>query len=44
VTLAGLTRHPSEEWMQQMARNATDPDAGAPRRCRYLLHDRVKKF
>jgi hypothetical protein len=23
VSLAGLTRHPDEEWMQQMARNAT---------------------
>ena len=34
VTLAGLTRHPTEEWMQQMARNATDHDTGSLRHCR----------
>jgi hypothetical protein len=28
VSLAGLTRHPTEEWMQQMARNVTDPESG----------------
>ena len=44
VTLGGLTRHPTEEWMQQMARNATDNDTGALRGCRYLLHDRDAKF
>lgn len=44
VTLAGVTRHPTEEWMQQMARNASDDDAGSLRRCRYLLHDRDTKF
>src|SRR4051794_3477934 len=38
VTLAGMTRHPTEEWMQQMARNLTDADAGALRYQRYLLH------
>ena len=44
VRLGGLTQHPTEEWMQQMARNATDHDTGALRRCRYLLHDRDAKF
>src|SRR5262245_44576662 len=28
VTLAGITRHPTEEWMQQVARNLTDAEGG----------------
>ena len=44
VTLAGMTRHPTEAWMQQMARNLIDADAGALRGQRYLLHDRDTKF
>jgi putative transposase len=28
VTLAGITRHPTETWMTQMARNAVDEPAG----------------
>ena len=44
VTLAGITQHPSEAWMEQIARNATDSDVGALRHCRYLLHDRDSKF
>ena len=44
VTLAGITRHPTETWMIQMARNAVDAPAGAVRRCGYLLHDRDAKF
>src|SRR3954470_23692436 len=28
VTLAGITRHPTEEWMQQVARHLTDAEAG----------------
>jgi hypothetical protein len=42
VTLAGITRHPTEEWMQQVARNLTDADAGALRGaglCRHLNHN-----
>src|SRR5262245_30058629 len=35
VTLAGITRHPTETWMTQMARNAVDESAGAVRCCRY---------
>ena len=42
VTLAGITRHPTETWMTQMARNAVDQPA--VRQCRYLLHDRDTKF
>src|SRR5581483_6862883 len=44
VTLAGITQHPTEAWMEQVARNATDSDVGALRHCRYLLHDRDAKF
>jgi len=44
VTLAGITPHPTEACMAQMARNAVDEPAGAVRRCRYLLHDRDAKF
>jgi hypothetical protein len=28
VSLAGITRHPTEEWMTQMGRNATDEACG----------------
>jgi len=44
ITLAGITRHPTEAWMAQMARNAVDEPAGAIPHCRYLLHDRDAKF
>jgi transposase len=44
VTLAGVTRHPTEEWMEQMARNLTDVECGALRGQRYVLHDRDTKF
>jgi len=44
VTLAGLTCHPTEEWMQQMARNLTDPESGAVRPNFYILRDRDSKF
>src|SRR6476661_1448787 len=44
VTLAGITRHPTEEWMTQMARNAVDETCGGLHRCRYVLHDRDTKF
>ena len=37
VTVAGLTRHPTEEWMQQMARNITDESSGVLSRRRYLI-------
>jgi len=44
VSLAGLTKHPTTEWMRQMARNATEESAGFLRGQRYLLHDRDTKF
>jgi putative transposase len=44
VSLAGLTRHPTSEWMLQMARNATDEISGFLRGLRYLLRDRDTKF
>jgi hypothetical protein len=44
VSLAGITRHPDEAWMQQMARNATDESWGHMDRRRYALHDRDTKF
>jgi putative transposase len=44
VSLAGITRHPTEEWMTQMARNAVDEESGYLRRHRYVLHDRDAKF
>jgi transposase InsO family protein len=44
VTLAGLTRHPSAEWMLQMSRNATDEESGYLHGQRYLLHDSDTKF
>jgi putative transposase len=44
ITLAGITRHPTAEWMLQMSRNATDEESGHLRGQRYLLHDRDTKF
>jgi hypothetical protein len=44
VTLAGITRHPTEQWMVQMARNATDEIDGVFRPIRFVLHDRDTKF
>src|SRR3979411_301615 len=39
VDIAGITVHPDERWMQQIARNVTMEGCGALRDCRYLLHD-----
>jgi putative transposase len=44
VSLGGITRHPDSCWMEQVARNATMQDTGYLKGCRYLLHDRDKKF
>ena len=44
VWLGGITRHPDSCWMEQVARNATMQDTGYLNGCRYLLHDRDKKF
>jgi len=44
ITIAGTTRHPTETWMEQMARNVTDESTGCLRDIRYVLHDRDTKF
>jgi len=44
VTLAGITKHPTEDWMLQMGRNAADESSGFLKECRYVLHDRDTKF
>jgi transposase InsO family protein len=44
ITVAGVTRHPTEAWVAQMSRNAVDDASGALRSTRYLLHDRDTKF
>jgi len=44
ICLAGVTRHPDQEWMEQMARNVTMEEAGFLVNCRYLLHDRDSKY
>ncbi len=44
VTLAGITQHPTEDWMVQMARRAVDPIDGALLPIRFVLHDRDTKF
>ena len=44
VNIAGITVHPDERWMQQIARSVTMEGCGALRDCRYLLHDRDTKY
>jgi transposase InsO family protein len=44
ICLAGVTRRPDQEWMEQMARNVTMEDAGFLINRRYLLHDRDRKY
>ena len=44
VTLAGVTQHPTEEWMVQMARRATNDVDGSLLPIRFVLHDRDSKF
>jgi len=44
VSLAGITRHPDQAWMQQMARNATGEEWGFLEQRRSVLHDRDAKF
>ena len=40
VTIAGIHPQPGGAWMEQQARNVTDPVDGCLRRARYLIHDR----
>ena len=44
VSVAGITRHPDQEWMEQIARSATQESWGYLNGCRYVLHDRDTKF
>jgi putative transposase len=44
VKIAGITPHPTEAFMQQCARQLTDPFDGFLLGKRYLLHDRDTKF
>ena len=44
IDIAGITVHPNEQWIQQVARNATMEGCGALRDCQYLLHDRDAKY
>ena len=40
VPIAGIHPQPYGTWMEQRARNVTDPVDGCLRRARYLIHDR----
>jgi len=44
VYIAGMTPHPNEEWMKQIARNVTMDGCGFLEGCQYLVHDRDTKF
>ena len=44
VEVAGITYHPNEAWMMQVARNMTMDEWGFLDECRYLLHDRDTKY
>jgi len=44
VEVAGITSHPNEAWMMQIARNVTMDEWGSLDECRYLLHDRDTKY
>src|SRR6202140_2342810 len=44
VSVAGITRHPDQEWMEQIARSATQETWGYLDGGRYVLHDRDTKF
>jgi putative transposase len=38
ITIAGITRHPNQTWMEQMARNVPDESTGCLQDIRYVLH------
>jgi len=44
VYIAGITPHPNEKWMKQIARNSTMESWGFLSSCKYLIHDRDTKF
>ena len=44
VHIAGVTPHPDNRWMTQIARNLTDTESGFLRGARYLILDRDTKY
>src|SRR6202043_2762884 len=44
VTIAGIARHPDQEWMERIGHSATQENWGYLHPCRYVLHDRDAKF
>jgi len=44
VEVAGITAHPNEQWMKQIARNMTMDEWGFLENCSYLIHDRDTKY
>jgi putative transposase len=44
VEIAGITPHPNEQWMKQIARNVTMDGWGFLNNCHYLIHDRDTKY
>ncbi len=44
VEVSGITPHPNERWMTQIARNVTMDEWGFLENRRYLIHDRDTKF
>ena len=44
VEIAGMTPHPNERWMKQIARNVTMDEWGFLGNCRYFIHDRDTKY
>ncbi len=44
VSVGGITKHPDQEWMEQIGRNTTQESWGYLNGCRYVLHDRDTKF
>ena len=44
VEIAGITPHPNEAWMKQIARNITMDEWGFLGSCQYRIHDRDTKF
>jgi len=42
--VAGITRHPDQAWMEQIAGSATQDTWGYLHPCRTVLHDRDSKF
>jgi hypothetical protein len=44
VHVAGMTPHPDQIWMRQIARNVTMEEWGFLSRGQYLIHDRDGKY